>query len=167
MNLKLRALEPNDLDLVYEVENDKALWVYSNTSSPFSRHSLKKFIENSHLDIIEHKQLRLVIFDETNSYGFIDFYDYDIINRRVGVGIIIFKEHRSKGIGSISLQLAENHLIDHAPIHQFYANISNSNTKSILLFEKNGYIKVGLKKDWIFYNNKFNDELLFQKILNT
>jgi hypothetical protein len=23
-----------------------------------------------------------------------------------------------------------------------------------------------LKKDWIFYNNKFNDELLFQKILN-
>ena len=167
MNLKLRALEPNDLDLVYEVENDKALWVYSNTSSPFSRHSLKKFIENSHLDIIEHKQLRLVIFDETNSYGFIDFYDYDIINRRVGVGIIIFKEHRSKGIGSISLKLAEKHLIDHAPIHQFYANISSSNTKSILLFEKNGYIKVGLKKDWIFYNNKFNDELLFQKILKT
>ena len=48
-----------------------------------------------------------------------------------------------------------------------YANISKANTKSILLFEKNGYIRVGLKKDWIFYNNKFNDELLFQKILNT
>ena len=26
--------------------------------------------------------------------------------------------------------------------------------------------EVGLKKDWVFYNNKFNDELLFQKILN-
>ena len=166
MNLKLRALEPNDLELVYEVENDKALWIYSNTSSPFSRHSLKKFIENSDLDIIEHKQLRLVISDETNSYGFVDFYDYDSINRRVGVGIIIFKEHRSKGIGSTSLQLAETHLIHHVPIHQLYANISSANTKSILLFEKNGYIKIGLKKDWIFYNNKFNDELLFQKILN-
>jgi diamine N-acetyltransferase len=47
-----------------------------------------------------------------------------------------------------------------------YANISSSNAKSILLFEKNGYINVGLKKDWIFYNNKFNDELLFQKILS-
>ena len=166
MNLKLRALEPNDLELVYEVENDKSLWIYSNTSSPFSRHSLKKFIENSHLDIIEHKQLRLVICDEIHSFGFIDFYDYDFINRRVGVGIIIFKEHRSKGIGSTSLQLAENHLIDHVPIHQMYANISSSNAKSILLFEKNGYINVGLKKDWIFYNNKFNDELLFQKILS-
>ena len=42
----LRALEPNDLDLLYDIENDKSLWKYSNTSSPFSKHSLKKFIEN-------------------------------------------------------------------------------------------------------------------------
>ena len=46
MNLKLRALEPNDLDIVYETENDESLWIYSNNSSPFSKHTLKKFIEN-------------------------------------------------------------------------------------------------------------------------
>ena len=166
MNLKLRALEPNDLELVYEVENDKSLWVYSNTSSPFSRHTLKKFIENSHLDIIEHKQLRLVIADDEQSYGFIDLYDYDFINRRVGLGIIIFKKYRSKGIGLSSLQLTENYLLEHVPIHQVYANISSTNKESISLFEKSNFVNVGLKKDWIFYNNKFNDELLFQKILN-
>ena len=166
MNLKLRALEPNDLELVYEVENDKSLWVYSNTSSPFSRHTLKKFIENSHLDIIEHKQLRLVIADDEQSYGFIDLYDYDFINRREGLGIIIFKKYRSKGIGLSSLQLTENYLLEHVPIHQVYANISSKNKESISLFEKSGFVNIGLKKDWIFYNNKFNDELLFQKILN-
>ena len=166
MNLKLRALEPNDLELVYEVENDKSLWVYSNTSSPFSRHTLKKFIENSHLDIIEHKQLRMVIADDEQSYGFIDLYDYDFINRRVGLGIIIFKKYRSKGIGLSSLQLTENYLLEHVPIHQVYANISSKNKESISLFEKSGFVNIGLKKDWIFYNNKFNDELLFQKILN-
>jgi len=165
MNLKLRALEPNDLELIYEVENDKSLWVYSNTASPFSRYTLKKFIENSHLDIIEHKQLRLVITDDEQSYGFIDLYDYDFINRRVGVGIIIFKKYRSKGIGLSSLQLTENYLLEHVPIHQVYANISSTNKESISLFEKSKYVNVGLKKDWIFYNNKFNDELLFQKIL--
>jgi diamine N-acetyltransferase len=160
MNLKLRALEPNDLELIYEVENDKSLWVYSNTASPFSRHTLKKFIE-----IIEHKQLRLVITHDEKSYGFIDLYDYDFINRRVGVGIIIFKKYRSKGIGLSSLQLTENYLLEHVPIHQVYANISSTNKESISLFEKSKYVNVGLKKDWIFYNNKFNDELLFQKIL--
>ena len=166
MTLKLRALEPYDLEMVYDIENDKSLWVYSNTTSPFSRHTLKKFIENSHLDIIEHKQLRLVIADDDNSYGFIDLYDYDFINRRVGLGIIIFKKYRSKGIGLISLQLTEDYLLEHVPIHQVYANISSTNKESISLFEKSKYVNVGLKKDWIFYNNKFNDELLFQKILN-
>ena len=36
INLKLRALEPDDLDIVYETENDESLWIYSNNSSPFS-----------------------------------------------------------------------------------------------------------------------------------
>ena len=78
----LRALEPNDLDLLYDIENDKSLWKYSNTSSPFSKHSLKKFIENSHLDIIEHKQVRLVLSDKNNlPFGFIDLFKYDMINQ--------------------------------------------------------------------------------------
>ena len=73
---------------------------------------------------------------------------------------------RSKGIGSLSLKLIEEHVLGHVPIHQLYANISSNNVESISLFKKNGYNEVGLKKDWVFYNNKFNDELLFQKILN-
>ena len=166
MKLKLRALEPTDLEIMYDVENDKSLWVYSNTTSPFSKHTLKKFIENSHLDIIEHNQLRLVIHDESNSYGFIDLFDYDQVSRRAGIGIIIFERFRHQGIGSLSLKLIEEHVLNHLPMHQLYANISSNNVESISLFKKNGYNKVGLKKDWLFYNNKFNDELLFQKILN-
>ena len=80
MKLRLRALEPTDLEMMYDIENDKSLWVYSNTSSPFSKHTLKKFIENSHLDILDYKQVRLVIYDDSDSYGFIDLFDYDHIS---------------------------------------------------------------------------------------
>ena len=84
---------------------------HSNTSSPFSKHSLKKFIENSHLDIIEHKQVRLVLSDKNNlPFGFIDLFKYDMINKRAGVGIIIFEKYRSRGLGSISLDLIENYV---------------------------------------------------------
>ncbi|MAW69222.1 MAG: GNAT family N-acetyltransferase [Candidatus Marinimicrobia bacterium] len=163
----LRALEPDDLDILYDTENDKSLWKYSNTSSPFSKHSLKKFIENSHLDIIEHKQVRLVLSDKNNlPFGFIDLFKYDMINKRAGVGVIIFEKYRSKGLGSISLDLIENYVKKYIPIHQLYANISTENIESIKLFEKHGYLKVGNKKDWIFYNNKYFDELLYQKILD-
>ena len=102
------------------------------------------------IDIIEHKQVRLVIFDESNSYGFIDLFDYDHISRRAGVGIIIFEKFRSKGIGSMSLKLIEEHVSSHVPMHQLYANISSNNVESISLFKKNGYNEVGLKKDWVF-----------------
>ena len=166
MKLRLRALEPSDLEMMYVIENDKSLWIYSNTSSHFSKHTLKNFIENSHLDILDHKQIRLVIYDNLNSYGFIDLFDYDHISRRAGIGIVIFERFRSKGIGSLSLKLIEEYVLSHVPIHQLYANISSNNFESISLFKKNGYCKVGLKKDWVFYNNKFNDQLLFQKILN-
>ena len=162
----LRALEPYDLDILYDTENDKSLWKYSNTSSPFSKHSLKKFIENSHLDIIEHKQVRLVLSDKNNlPFGFIDLFKYDMINKRAGVGIIIFEKYRSRGLGSISLDLIENYVKKYIPIHQLYANISSENIESIKLFEKHNYLKVGNKKDWIYYNNKYFDELLYQKIL--
>ena len=167
MKLRLRALEPSDLEMVYDTENDKSLWVYSNTSSPFSKHTLKKFIENSHLDIIEHKQVRLVLSDKNNlPFGFIDLFKYDMINKRAGVGIIIFEKYRSRGLGSISLDLIENYVKKYIPIHQLYANISSENTESIKLFEKHNYLKVGNKKDWIYYNNKYFDELLYQKILD-
>ena len=167
MKLRLRALEPSDLEIMYDTENDKSLWVYSNTSSPFSKHTLKKFIENSHLDIIEHKQVRLVLSDKNNlPFGFIDLFKYDMINKRAGVGIIIFEKYRSRGLGSISLDLIENYVKKHIPIHQLYANISSENIESIKLFEKHNYLKVGNKKDWIYYNNKYFDELLYQKILD-
>ena len=163
----LRALEPDDLDTLYDTENDKSLWKYSNASSPFSKHSLKKFIENSHLDIIEHKQVRLVLSDKNNlPFGFIDLFKYDMINKRAGVGVIIFEKYRSKGLGSISLDLIENYVKKYIPIHQLYANISSENIESIKLFEKHNYLKVGNKKDWIYYNNKYFDELLYQKILD-
>ena len=163
----LRALEPDDIDILYDIENDKSLWKYSNTSSPFSKHSLKKFIENSHLDIIEHKQVRLVLSDKNNlPFGFIDLFKYDMINKRAGVGVIIFEKYRSKGLGSISLDLIENYVKKYIPIHQLYANISSENIESIKLFEKHNYLKVGNKKDWIYYNNKYFDELLYQKILD-
>jgi len=163
----LRALEPDDLDILYDTENDKSLWKYSNTSSPFSKHSLKKFIENSHLDIIEHKQVRLVLSDKNNlPFGFIDLFKYDMTNKRAGVGIIIFEKYRSRGLGSISLDLIENYVKKYIPIHQLYANISSENIESIKLFEKHNYLKVGNKKDWIYYNNKYFNELLYQKILD-
>ena len=57
----LRALEPTDIDALYKWENDPEIWHVSNTCTPYSKYILEKYIENSHLDIYQVKQLRLMI----------------------------------------------------------------------------------------------------------
>ena len=54
--LNLRALEPEDLEFLFEIENNEAFWEVSHTQTPFSKYILKQYLENAHLDIFEAKQ---------------------------------------------------------------------------------------------------------------
>ena len=47
----LRALEPEDLEVLFRWENDASLWELGSTLSPFSRYVLKEYIATSHQDI--------------------------------------------------------------------------------------------------------------------
>ena len=89
--LYLRALEPEDLEVVHYVENREDLWELSNTQTPYSRYLIKEYLEHAHKDIYEVKQLRLVICENVSDavLGFIDLFDFDPKNRRVGLGILI------------------------------------------------------------------------------
>ena len=50
----------------------------------------------------------------------------------------------------------------HLNMHQLYANITADNEKSIELFKKLGFLQTGIKKDWIYSEEKFKDEHVFQ-----
>lgn len=41
----LRAVEPEDLDIMYEMENDPSMWDISSFTVPYSRFVLKQYIE--------------------------------------------------------------------------------------------------------------------------
>ena len=57
----LRAIEPEDIDLLFELENDTDLWKYSNRSQPYSKHLLKNYITNAHKHIFEFRQIKFTI----------------------------------------------------------------------------------------------------------
>ena len=56
-NIKLRALEPSDVQLLFEWENDLSIWHLSNTIAPFSKFDLEQYILNSDKDIYSSKQI--------------------------------------------------------------------------------------------------------------
>lgn len=163
---KLRALEPKDLDFLYVLENDTEIWEISNTLKPYSRAVLKNYLENAHRDIYEVKQLRLCICNpKDESVGFIDLFDFDPKHGRAGIGIIILNTaNRNKGVGAEALSLLLEYTFSVLELHQVYANILEDNLVSIHLFEKLGFQRVGVKKDWIRWDGKFKNELLYQKL---
>lgn len=163
----LRALEPEDLEFIYSIENNEDIWEISNTQTPYSRFLIRQYLENAHQDIYEAKQLRLAICEKDGftALGLIDLFDFDPVNLRAGVGIIICnEEHRNKGIGKEALGLLINYASQKLQLHQLYANIDTVNAASITLFTNFGFEKTGVKKDWNRVNNQYKDEALYQLI---
>ena len=165
--IKLRPLEPEDLEFLYKWENDPAIWQVSNTMVPFSRYILKQYLEESHRDIFETKQLRLIIENSNEqAVGAIDLFDFDPYHQRAGIGILIYnKDDRGKGLASDALTLMTKYAVEVLGLHQLYANITVDNETSIHLFKKVGFEFSGTKKDWIKTSEGWLDEEVYQKIL--
>ena len=166
-NIFLRALEPEDLEFVYTIENDENIWQVSNTITPYSKFLIRQYLENAHQDIYEAKQLRLAICknETSEAIGLIDLFDFDVKNKRAGIGIIIQNEiDRNSGFGKEALGLMIEYSFQQLQLHQLYANIGTENNPSLSLFTTFGFKKIGVKKDWNFTNNGFHDEAVFQLI---
>lgn len=167
-HIYLRALEPEDLAFIHEIENDESIWEISNTITPYSKYLIKQYLDNAHKDIFEVKQLRLVICNYQDvAIGMIDIFDFDFKNRRAGIGILVKEtEKRQKGHGKEAVQLLTNYCFTHLDLHQLYCNISEENEASLTLFKNQGFKEIGLKKDWNFLNGHYKNEYLFQ-LINT
>ena len=166
-NIRLRALEPEDLELLYEWENNDAYWPISNTVTPFSRFTLKRYLENSHKNIYETGQLRLMIdhIEDKVTIGTIDIFDFDPFHKRAGVGILIANEsYRRKGLASMSLNCLVEYCFKTLQLHQLYCNILANNSESMELFKKQGFVRAGIKKDWVHSADGYMDEHMFQLI---
>lgn len=165
-SILLRALEPSDIDLLYEWENNQDVWKISDTVQPFSRYSLEKYIDSPQDIFIQH-QLRLVICLQSSgeAVGCIDLFDFNPLHRRVGIGILIADEvNRNRGIARESLALTIDYCFQVLDCHQIYCNITENNFRSINLFEKLGFERVGLKRDWIREEGGFINEFMYQLI---
>lgn len=160
----LRALEPEDLDFLYQVENDESIWEVSHTLVPYSKWVLKQYLANAQQDIYESKQLRLVICNlKKEAVGLIDLFDFDPHHKRVGLGILVHTQQK-KGYATEALQLVIAYAFSQFDLNQVYVNISEDNSLSISLFENLNFKLIGVKKDWNYVNGQFKNERMYQLI---
>ena len=163
----LRALEPTDLDTLYGWENDTALWVVSDTVSPYSREALWQYLQGYTGDIYAQRQLRLMVTltSDGTPAGTIDFLNFDPLNNRAELGLFIAAEHRGKGLGLQALELLTTYAREHLGLRQLYVFIALNNKVCLNMFETFGYRRVGVIQSWVKRGTTYHDVALLQMIL--
>jgi len=164
--ISLRAPEPEDLEILFQWENNSQLWMYSETSEPFSRFQIKKYIETLDHDVFASKELRLMIEDiaSHNCVGIVDLYQYDAFHRKAGLGILVGEAYRRKNYATDALQLTIDYCFNYLKLHMLYCEILAVNTESIQVFEHAGFTCSSRLKDWRSFGKGYCDVFVYQKI---
>ena len=164
--VRLRALEMEDLDFLYEIENDMSLWGVGCNNAPYSRQLLIDYITRSTADIYIDKQVRFVIEDENRQMvGFVDLTDFDPRHMRAELGIVIKQEARGKGYAQEAIRQIMAYSKEILHLHQLYAIVAADNEKAVKMLQSVGFEGDKMLREWLNVGEKYADAYLFQSFL--
>ncbi len=166
-NIRLRAIEPEDLEHFYRWENDTSLWENSTSFAPYSKYMLKRYIEQTNNNIFEDSQLRLMIEKKDDAHtivGCIDIFDFDAFNQRACWGILVDEKFRRKGYARSALSLVMEYCFNTLKIKQLYCKISAKNTPCLQLVKNTDFVQCATLKSWAKNADEYVDVLMFQLV---
>lgn len=162
---RLRAPEPDDLDVLFSMENDTSIWSVSGNAVPYSRYQIKKYIQQSQHDFYTDRQIRLIITRESDSavMGSVDLTDIDPYNGRAEIGIALLSSYRGQGIASAALKIVSAYAKGVLRLRQLFCHVPADNQTSVNLFASNGFTESGRLKQWLVQDEAYSDVLILQK----
>ena len=159
-------MEPEDLDMLYHIENDMQLWNVGATNVPYSRYALHEYIASATGDIYNDRQVRLMVENvEGCVVGIVDIVNFDPRHLRAEVGIVIEGRYRRQGYAWAALRRMADYSLSVLHLHQLYALVDEENEASVGLFLKMGFRQGGILEDWLFDGRKYKKALLLQLFL--
>lgn len=160
----MRAPEPEDLDFIYELENDRDNWVYGDTHQEISKAVLKRWLFQG-VDVYESKHLRLLACQDKEPAACVDLLNIDFFHQMAYVAVITQKEYREKGLAEYALNGISERAKNDLGLRNIFAEVSNSNEASKRLFTKCGFKVIGKKVNARKEMGNWVDLLIFQREL--
>ena len=151
---RLRALEAEDVDLLYVWENDPAVW------------GVRRFLDEQRFDLYAARPLRLVVETlDGRAVGLVDLFEFEPVDLRAGIGILIHGAgDRGRGFASDALDVLCRYARQVLGLHQLWCSVAPDNAASLALFRRAGFAECGRKREWRRTPDGWADELLLQKI---
>lgn len=164
--VRLRAMEPEDLDALYRIENDRDVWDVGENNVPYSRYILHDYIANASADIYADKQVRMVVENEKGQLvGVADVVNFCPSHARAEVSIVICREHRKKGYARAAIRQIMDYALRTLHLHQLYAVVREDNMPSLNLFSSLGFKSKMVLDDWLFDGKDYHNVVVMQFFL--
>lgn len=164
--VRLRALEPEDLECLYEIENDEQLWNVGITNVPYSKSILLDYITQSTGDIYADKQVRLMVENcQGEIIGMVDLMDFSPKHNRAELGIVLKKQFRGQGYALAIIKKVKDYARNVVHLHQIYAIVAKNNQRCIEFMQNADFQNGTNLKDWLFDGKEYVDAIFFQSFL--
>ncbi len=171
--MRLTALEPEDLDLVYTIENDTSIWDVSSINVPYSRYALREYIASQHHDIYVDGQVRFVVRttpedglgDNEQAVGLVDLFNYQPQHERAEVGYAILARYRNHGLCTEALRRLVEYARLSLHLHSLYATVSSTHDASIRVLQHCGFTHSATLRQWFHLADGYHDAIVMQLIL--
>ena len=156
----LRAMERSDMELYREdVNRPETEMAVGGWSYPVSSYQQENWFERASGD---RNNLRLTIVDrESNApVGMINLVDIDMKNGVAFSGIRLFgDENKGRGYGKDAVFAIMEYAFYQLRLNRLEGSILVTNVLSLKLYEKCGWIIEGTKREAVFKDGKYIDEL--------
>ena len=155
-DIRLRAIEREDLELIREMINDPIIENMTGGGGlPVSKYAQEKWFESLYSN---NNEVRLII--DTEQYGAIGTVMLTDINYRNSVAqfhskIATSKDIRGKGYGTKATYALIKYAFEQLNLNTIYSNIIEYNIASQKVKEKCGFKKDGVLRNRVYKNGKY------------
>lgn len=160
MNLKgkkvlLRAIEEKDLEILRKMINDQDFeYKVVGYSFPVSTLQQKRWYENT---INDKRNLKLVIEYDEKTIGLATLDNIDWKNRSAFHGMKLINEAQGKGIGKDVVMTICSYAFNELQLNRLEGGMLETNIPSLKLYEKCGWKKEGLFRQYAYKNGRYLD----------
>lgn len=164
----LRAVEPEDAELLYSTENDVSAWDDGDSVAPYSMDMLRLYAASYQAAPFEDGQVRLMAVDSRDgkAVGIVDLYDISQRDLHACVAVYILPQMRGAGFAANAVKALERYARHALLLEMLCAKVLVTNEASMHLFHNLGYRHAGTLRKWRRTSRGLIDMAIFEKDLS-
>lgn len=156
----LRPLCELDAPFILESTLDKEIRYMTGTNSNFSLEQIQSHIENINNDSSRY-DFAICLKSNNEMIGELSILDIDEKNKKAGFRISMNAiSLTGKGYGTEAIKIVLSFVFEQLQLNRLQLEVFSHNLRGIRAYEKVGFVKEGVLRQALYYNNAYSDEII-------